>query len=147
MRQSNLPRYIKKNTKIQDLSFGHFVSDLGKKLSDFGQNGGFWRLRCKLQPLKFQCFAVILTLPRGNVIEKQQEGNYMSAIQIDDGYLIINTDTTGTNHAAGIVSVSENDTACEITFDTEKAAGTVMDQLAEALCGKWLDAGMEEQLS
>ena len=71
----------------------------------------------------------------------------MSSIQIDDGYLIINADTVGTNRAAGIVSVSENDTACEITFDTKKAADAVTDQLAEALCGKWLDAGMEEQLS
>ena len=71
----------------------------------------------------------------------------MSSIQIDNGYLIINADTGGTNRGAGIISVSENDTACEITFDTEKAAGTVMDQLAEALCGRWLDAGMEEQLS
>ena len=71
----------------------------------------------------------------------------MSSIQIDNGYLIINADTGGTNRGAGIISVSENDTACEITFDTEKAADTVMDQLAEALCGKWLDAGMEEQLS
>lgn len=147
MRQSILPRYIKKNTKIQGLSFGHFVSDFGKKLSDFGQVGGFWRLRHELQPLKFQCFAVILSLPRGNVIEKTTGGNYMSSIQIDDGYLIINADTGGTNRAAGIVSVSENDTACEITFDTEKAADIVMDQLAEALCGKWLDADVEEQLS
>ena len=71
----------------------------------------------------------------------------MSAIQIDNGYLIINADTDGTNRAAGIVSVSENNTACEISFDTEKAADTVMDQLAEALCGKWLDADLEEQLS
>ena len=71
----------------------------------------------------------------------------MSSIQIEDGYLIINEDTDEKNRAAGIISVSENDTACEITFDTEKAAGTVMDQLAEALCGKWLDADTEEQLS
>lgn len=73
MRQSILPLYIKKNTKIQDPSFGHFMSDLGQILSDIGQNGGFWRLKRALQPLKYQCFAVILTLPRGNVIEKQQE--------------------------------------------------------------------------
>ena len=71
----------------------------------------------------------------------------MSAIQIDSGYLIINADTGVTNRAAGIVGVLENDTACEIIFDTEKAADAVMDQLAEALCGKWLVADMEEQLS
>lgn len=71
----------------------------------------------------------------------------MSSIQIDNGYLIINADTDGKNSSAGIISVSESDTACEITLDTEKAADIVMDQLAEALCGKWLDAGMEEQLS
>jgi hypothetical protein len=71
----------------------------------------------------------------------------MSAIQIDNGYLTINADKSGTNRGAGIIGVSENDTACEITFDTEKAADTVMDQLAEALCGRWLDADLEEQLS
>ena len=123
------------------------MSDFGQIMSDLMQNDGFWRFSHDPEPLKFQCFAVILTLPRGNVIEKTTGGNYMSSIQIDNGYLIINADTDGTNRAAGIIGTSENDTACEITFDTEKAAGAVMDQLAEALCGKWLDAGLEEQLS
>ena len=59
----------------------------------------------------------------------------MSMIQIDNGYLVINADADRT------------DGAYDITFDTEKAADTAMDQLAEALCGKWLDADLEEQLS
>ena len=49
----------------------------------------------------------------------------MSAIQIDDGYLIINADAEKT------------DCECDITFDTEKEAEEAMDLLAEALCGSW----------
>ena len=59
----------------------------------------------------------------------------MSAIQIDNGYLIINTDADITNHA------------CDITFDTEKEAEEAMDQLAETLCGRWHVGGSEELLS
>lgn len=57
----------------------------------------------------------------------------MSSIQIDNGYLIINTDAERT------------DRACDITFDTEKEAEEAMDLLAEALCGKW-QAGNSEML-
>ena len=49
----------------------------------------------------------------------------MSAIQIDNGYMIINTDADITDHA------------CDITFDTEKEAEEAMDMLAEVLCGRW----------
>ena len=49
----------------------------------------------------------------------------MSAIQIDNGYLIINTYADITDHAY------------DITFDTEKEAEEAMDLLAEALCGSW----------
>ena len=49
----------------------------------------------------------------------------MSEIQIDNGYLIINSDADITDHA------------CDITFDTEKEAEEVVDLLAEALCGRW----------
>ena len=49
----------------------------------------------------------------------------MSAIQIDNGYLIINADAERTERA------------CDITFDTEKEAEEAMDLLAEALCGRW----------
>ena len=59
----------------------------------------------------------------------------MSAIQIDNGYLIINTDADITNHA------------CDITFDTEKEAEEAMDLLAEALCVRWQAGGSEEFLS
>ena len=59
----------------------------------------------------------------------------MSAIQIDNGYLIINTDADITDHA------------CDITFDTEKESEEVMDLLAEALCGRWQDGNSEELLS
>lgn len=70
MRQRNLPRYIKKTSKIQKAAFGHFVSDFGQKMSNFGQTGGFWWFWHKLQPLKFQCVADILTLPRGKMLLK-----------------------------------------------------------------------------
>ena len=59
----------------------------------------------------------------------------MSAIQIDNGYLIINADAERTNRA------------CDITFDTEKEAEEAMDLLAEALCGRWQAGGSEELLS
>ncbi len=49
----------------------------------------------------------------------------MSAIQIDNGYLIIYSD------------VERTDRACDISFDTEKEAEEAMDLLAEALCGRW----------
>ena len=49
----------------------------------------------------------------------------MSAIQIDNGYLIIN------------VEAAKTDGACDITFDTENEAEEAMDLLAEALCGRW----------
>ena len=58
----------------------------------------------------------------------------MSAIQIDNGYLIINTNT------------DQTDGACDITFDTEKEAEEVMNLLAEALCGRW-QRDSEELLS
>ncbi len=59
----------------------------------------------------------------------------MSAIQIDNGYLIINADADRT------------DGAYDITFDTEKEAEEAMDLLAEALCGRWQAGGSEELLS
>ena len=59
----------------------------------------------------------------------------MSAIQIDNGYLIISTDADKT------------DGAYDITFDTEKEAEEAMDLLAEALCGRWQAGGSEELLS
>ena len=59
----------------------------------------------------------------------------MSAIQIDNGYLIINADEERTNRA------------CDITFDTEKEAEEAVDLLAEALCGRWYVGGSEELLS
>ncbi len=59
----------------------------------------------------------------------------MSAIQIDNGYLIINADADKT------------DGACDITFDTEKEAEEAMNLLAEALCGRWYVSGSEELLS
>ena len=55
----------------------------------------------------------------------------MSAIQIDNGYLIINADAERT------------DRAYDITFDTEKEAEEAMDLLAEALCGRWQDGDQE----
>ena len=58
----------------------------------------------------------------------------MSAIQIDNGYLIINADADKT------------DGACDITFDTEKEAEEAMDLLAEVLCGRW-QGDSEELLS
>ena len=71
----------------------------------------------------------------------------MSAIQIDNGYLIINADADEADCAVSTIDMSEDDTACEITFDTEKAAEDAMDLLAEALCGKWLDGDPEELLA
>ena len=59
----------------------------------------------------------------------------MSAVQIDNGYLIINADADIT------------DDACDITFDTKKEAEEAMDLLAEALCGRWQAGGSEELLS
>ena len=58
----------------------------------------------------------------------------MSAIQIDNGYLIINADADRT------------DGAYDITFDTEKEAGEAMNLLAEALCARW-QGDSEEILS
>ena len=58
----------------------------------------------------------------------------MSAIQIGNGYLIINADAERT------------DRACDIIFDTEKEAEEAMDLLAEALCGRW-QRDSEELLS
>lgn len=62
----------------------------------------------------------------------------MSKIQIDNGYLIITADEVAPN-VGGICAVSDSNDGCDISFDTEKAAEDAMDQLAEALCGKWLD--------
>ena len=59
----------------------------------------------------------------------------MSAIQIDNGYLIINADADRT------------DGAYDITFDTEKEAGEAMNLLAEALCARWQSGDSEELLS
>ena len=59
----------------------------------------------------------------------------MSAIQIDNGYLVINADA------------DRIDGAYDITFDTEKEAEEAMDLLAEALCGRWQAGGSEELLS
>lgn len=59
----------------------------------------------------------------------------MSAIQIDNGYLIINADADRT------------DSTCDITFDTEKEAEEAMDLLAEALCGRWQAGNSEKLLS
>ncbi len=59
----------------------------------------------------------------------------MSAIQIDNGYLIINTDADITNRA------------CDISFDTEKEAEEAIDLLADALCGRWQAGDSEELLS
>ena len=59
----------------------------------------------------------------------------MSAIQIDNGQLIINAD------------VERTDSTCDISFDTEKEAEEAMDLLAEALCGRWQAGGSEELLS
>ena len=59
----------------------------------------------------------------------------MSAIKIDNGYLIINADADRT------------DSTYDITFDTEKEAEEAMDLLAEALCGRWQAGGSEELLS
>ena len=59
----------------------------------------------------------------------------MSAIQIDNGYLIINAD------------VERTDSTCDISFDTEKEAGEAMDLLAEALCAIWQAGDSEELLS
>lgn len=63
----------------------------------------------------------------------------MSTIQIDNGYLVITADEE-TPNLGGISAVRESNDSCDISFDTEKAAEAAMDQLAEALCGKWLDA-------
>ena len=71
----------------------------------------------------------------------------MSAIKIDNGYLIINADADEACRAVSMINMSEDDTACEITFDTEKAAEDAMDLLAEALCGKWLDGARAELLA
>lgn len=70
----------------------------------------------------------------------------MSKIQIDNGYLIIKA-AEGAPNADGICAVSDSNDGCDISFDTEKAAEDVMDQLAEALCGKWMDANSEGLLS
>ena len=59
----------------------------------------------------------------------------MSAIQIDDEYLIINADT------------DRIDSTYDITFDTEKEAEEAMDLLAEALCGRWHAGNSEKLLS
>ena len=59
----------------------------------------------------------------------------MSAIQIDNGYQIINADADRT------------DSTCDITFDTEKEAEEAMDLLAEALCGRWQAGNSEKLLS
>ena len=58
----------------------------------------------------------------------------MSAIQIDNGYLIINADADMT------------DSTCDVTFDTEEEAEEAMDMLSEALCGRW-QGDSEELLS
>ena len=71
----------------------------------------------------------------------------MSAIQIDNGYLIINADADEAGRAVSTINMSEDDAACEITFDTEKAAEDAMDMLAEALCGKWLKGDSEDLLA
>ncbi len=73
--------------------------------------------------------------PGKDAIEKEQEGNKMSAIQIDNGYLIINADADRT------------DGAYNISFDTEKEAEEAMNMLAEALCGRWQTISFEELLS
>ena len=70
----------------------------------------------------------------------------MSAIQIDNGYLIINGDADEAGRAVSMINMPEDD-VCEITFDTEKAAEDAMDLLAEALCGRWYVGGSEELLS
>ena len=44
------------------------MSDFGQLMSDLMQNGDFWRFSHGLEPLKFQFFAVILTLPRGRML-------------------------------------------------------------------------------
>ena len=71
----------------------------------------------------------------------------MSAIKIDNGYLIINADADEADHAVSTIDMSKDDAVCEITFDTEKAAEAAMDMLAEALCGKWLKGDPEELLA
>ena len=71
----------------------------------------------------------------------------MSAIQIDNGYLIINADADKANRAVSAINITEDDLTCEITFDTEKAAEDAMYLLAEALCGKWQDGASEELLT
>ena len=68
----------------------------------------------------------------------------MSTIQIDNGYLII---TANEGDADGISAVSNLDDAFDIAFDTEEAADALMDQLAEALCNKWLEGDSEALLS
>ena len=46
-------------------------------MSDLVQNGGFWRLAQKPEPLKFQCVAVILSLPRGiMLLNNTRRANY-----------------------------------------------------------------------
>ena len=71
----------------------------------------------------------------------------MSAIQIDNGYLIISANAADADCAVSTIDVSYGDAACEITFATEREAKEAMDQLADALCGKWLYTESEKPLS
>lgn len=66
----------------------------------------------------------------------------MSTIKIDNGYLIITADEDK-GDADVISAISDSDDGFDISFDTEEVADDVMDQLAEALCGKWLDGDLE----
>ena len=75
----------------------------------------------------------------------------MIRIEVDNGYLIVTANEDKSNDAV-VEAISrteygEERSITSITFDTEKDADALMDQLAEALCGKWLSDDPGEFLS
>ena len=75
----------------------------------------------------------------------------MIGIEVDNGYLIVTANEDKSNDAV-VEAISrteygEGRSITSITFDTEEDADAVMDQLGEALCGKWLNYDPDELLS
>ena len=75
----------------------------------------------------------------------------MIGIEVDNGYLIFAANENESNDAV-VEAISrteygEGRSITSIAFDTEEDADALMDQLAEALCGKWLSDDPDEMLS
>ena len=75
----------------------------------------------------------------------------MIGIEVDNGYLMFTANEDESNDAA-VEAISrteygEGRSITSITFDAEEDADALMDQLAEALCGKWLSDDPGELLS